>query len=203
MRTQSIYLPTPPKHAKASPSSPTSSLLVDRYVFNSFSRTMFRTEVYVLPFSFPYTCHFASPCSHLQPVDAGIAAKFTLREDRQTGTTESWRAWAENHEVEEWIQSIAGILPQGWNDQFASGQGPRHYEFPTGYNNYFTGMERFAVGEQFFAHSSALVVRFVPPLCNVKWCLLTLVCVLCARAGVEPEPAQDDTLTDRVFNPAV
>ncbi|KAM5535668.1 hypothetical protein V8D89_010655 [Ganoderma adspersum] len=91
------------------------------------------------------------------PVDAGVAAKFTLREDRQAGTTESWRAWAENHEVEEWIQSIAGILPQGWNDQVASAQGPRHYEFPTGYNNYFTGMERYAVGEQFFAHSSALV----------------------------------------------
>lgn len=110
----------------------------------------------------------------MKPVDAGVAAKFTLREDRQAGTTESWRTWAENHEVEEWIQSIAGILPQGWNDQLASTQGPRHYEFPTGYNNYFTGMERYAVGEQFFAHSSALMVRSVSP-CDVKHRCLTLI----------------------------
>lgn len=183
MRTQSIYLPTLLKHAKASPSFPTSSLPIDWYVFISFYKTMFRSETYVLLSSFPFCpCCFASPPSRLQPVDAGIPAKFTLREDRQAGTTESWRAWAENHEVEEWIQSIAGILPQGWNDQFASGQGPRHYEFPTGYNNYFTGMERFAVGEQFFAHSSALVVRFVsPPLqCEMVFADVSL-CAVCTR----------------------
>ncbi|KAM5543267.1 hypothetical protein V8D89_003141 [Ganoderma adspersum] len=51
---------------------------------------------------------------------------------------------AENHKLEEWIPSIAGILPQGWNDQFASAQSPRHHEFPTGYNNYFTGMDRYS-----------------------------------------------------------
>ncbi|KAI0721846.1 actin-like protein Arp4p [Cerioporus squamosus] len=90
------------------------------------------------------------------PVDVGVQPKFTLREDRVAGTTDSWRAWAEAHEVDEWIQSVGGCLVQGWNEQFAQQQGPRHYEFPTGYNNYFTGLERFAVGEQFFTHSTQL-----------------------------------------------
>ena len=94
----------------------------------------------------------------MKPVDAGVPPKFTLREDRQAGTTESWRTWAENREVEEWMQSVAGVLPQGWNDNAANQQGPRHYEFPTGYNNYFTGVERYAVGEQFCMHSAQLVV---------------------------------------------
>ncbi|TBU32092.1 brg1-associated factor b [Dichomitus squalens] len=91
------------------------------------------------------------------PVDAGVPPRFTLREDRRAGTTDSWRAWAENREVEEWIQSIGGVLPQGWNDSAATSQGSRHYEFPTGYNNYFTGVERYAVGEQYFAHSAQLM----------------------------------------------
>lgn len=32
--------------------------------------------------------------------------------------TESWRGWYEAKEVEEWVQSVAGILDQGWNDQY-------------------------------------------------------------------------------------
>ncbi|KAI0356605.1 actin-like protein Arp4p [Trametes cingulata] len=91
------------------------------------------------------------------PVDTGVPPKFTLREDRAAGTTDTWRAWAEAHEVDEWIQSVAGVLPQGWNEQAANQQGPRHYEFPTGANYYFSGVERYAVGEQFFTHSPQLV----------------------------------------------
>ncbi|KAI0773898.1 brg1-associated factor b [Fomes fomentarius] len=90
------------------------------------------------------------------PVDAGLPPKFTLREDRVAGTTDTWRAWAEANEVEEWTQSVGGCLKEGWNEQYANSQGPRHYEFPTGYNNYFTAVERFAVGEQFFTHSAQL-----------------------------------------------
>ena len=84
--------------------------------------------------------------------------------------------------MEEWIQSVAGVLDQGWNDQYAfylspilrlrilnkiptplppraaAQKPPRHYEFPTGFNTYF-GPERFQVGELFFAHSRDLVVR--------------------------------------------
>ena len=29
----------------------------------------------------------------------------------------SWKNWAEMREVEEWIQSVAGVLDQGWNEQ--------------------------------------------------------------------------------------
>ncbi|KAH9943091.1 brg1-associated factor b [Epithele typhae] len=91
------------------------------------------------------------------PVDVGVPPKFVLREDRKAGTTDSWRAWAEAHEVEEWVQSVGGCLVQGWNEQLAVQQGSRHYEFPTGCSAHFSGPERFAVGEQFFTHSQQLV----------------------------------------------
>ncbi|CAL1702296.1 unnamed protein product [Somion occarium] len=91
-----------------------------------------------------------------QAVDAGVPPRFTLRADRQAGTTESWRKWYEDREVEEWIQAVAGVLDQGWNEQAAAQRGARHYEFATGYNYYF-GSERFSVGEQFFTHSPQLV----------------------------------------------
>ncbi|KAF7965877.1 hypothetical protein HWV62_41160 [Athelia sp. TMB] len=81
--------------------------------------------------------------------------RYTLREDRIAGTTESWKRWSEVNEVDEWIQSVAGVLDQGWNDQAAAARPPKQYEFPTGYNQYF-GPERFAVGEQFFSHSREL-----------------------------------------------
>ncbi|KAG6833774.1 hypothetical protein H0H87_001206 [Tephrocybe sp. NHM501043] len=90
------------------------------------------------------------------PVDLNAPPRFTLREDRVAGTTESWRAWAESREVEEWVHSVSGVLEQGWNDQIAASRPPKPYEFPTGYNTYF-GSERLSVGEQFFYHPQALV----------------------------------------------
>lgn len=92
------------------------------------------------------------------PVEPGAPPKFSLREDRLSGTTESWRVWCESREVEEWIQSVAGVLDQGWNDQAAASRPARQYEFPTGYNTYF-GPERYQVGEQFFFHSPQLVAQ--------------------------------------------
>ncbi|KAF9821434.1 hypothetical protein IEO21_00680 [Rhodonia placenta] len=92
-----------------------------------------------------------------QPVEPGAPPKFELRQDSLAGTTESWRTWAEAHEVDEWIQSVSGILDQGWNEQLATQRGPRHYEFATGYSNYFNGVERYMVGEQFFSHSPTLI----------------------------------------------
>jgi len=89
------------------------------------------------------------------PVEPGALPRFTLREDRVSGTTESWKKWYEANEVDEWIQSVASVLDQGWNDQVAASRPARQYEFPTGYNTYF-GPERFAVGEQFFSHSREL-----------------------------------------------
>ncbi|KAI0080754.1 Actin/actin-like protein [Panus rudis PR-1116 ss-1] len=91
-----------------------------------------------------------------QPVDPGKPPRFTLRDDRVSGTTDSWRQWYEAREVDEWIQAVAGVLDQGWNEQAALARGVRHYEFPTGYNFYF-GAERFQVGEQWFTHSPQLI----------------------------------------------
>ncbi|EGO27381.1 hypothetical protein SERLADRAFT_460685 [Serpula lacrymans var. lacrymans S7.9] len=90
------------------------------------------------------------------PVESSAPPQYALRTDRMAGTTESWRVWYENREVDEWIQSVAGVLDQGWNDQAATLRPPRQYEFPTGYNAYF-GSERYHVGEQFFHHSQQLV----------------------------------------------
>jgi len=42
-----------------------------------------------------------------------------MREDRLSKTTPSLASYYENLEVEEWIQSVAGVLDQGWNDQYA------------------------------------------------------------------------------------
>ncbi|KAJ7781456.1 actin-related protein Arp4p [Mycena metata] len=90
------------------------------------------------------------------PVEVGAPPRYTLREDRVKGTTESWRMWYEAREVDEWSQSVAGVLEQGWNDQAAASRPPRQYEFPTGYNAWFTS-ERYSVGEQFFWHSPQLM----------------------------------------------
>jgi len=85
------------------------------------------------------------------PVDASAEPRFTIREDRMPGVTTSWRSWYETREVDEWVQSVAGVLDQGWNDSLAAARSSRHYEFPTGFNHYF-GAERFTVGELFFNH---------------------------------------------------
>lgn len=50
-------------------------------------------------------------------MDPGAPPRFTLREDRVAGTTESWKNWYESNEVDEWIQCVAGVLEQGWNEQ--------------------------------------------------------------------------------------
>ncbi|THH33705.1 hypothetical protein EUX98_g397 [Antrodiella citrinella] len=93
-----------------------------------------------------------------QTVDVGTPPRFTLRDDRATGTTDTWRTWYESREVEDWVQSVGGVLDQGWNEQAAVTRGARHYEFPTGYNYYF-GPERFGIGEQFFTHSASLAAK--------------------------------------------
>jgi len=94
--------------------------------------------------------------SNKTPVEPGAPPHFTLREDRLSKTTESWRNWYEAREVDEWVQSVAGVLEQGWNDHAAIQRGQRQYEFPTGFNTHF-GPERYTVGEQFFVHSPQLI----------------------------------------------
>ncbi|KAJ7507558.1 actin-related protein Arp4p [Mycena galericulata] len=96
--------------------------------------------------------------SNKLPVEPGALPRFTLREDRVNGTTDSWRNWYVGREVDEWIQSVAGVLEQGWNDQLVATRPARQYEFPTGYNAFF-GQERYLVGEQFFWHSPQLLAQ--------------------------------------------
>lgn len=53
-------------------------------------------------------------------MEAGTLPRFAVREDRSLKTTTpSLALHYENNEVEEWIQSVAGVLDQGWNDQCA------------------------------------------------------------------------------------
>ncbi|KAF8917801.1 actin-related protein Arp4p [Mucidula mucida] len=86
-----------------------------------------------------------------QPVEPNAPPNFTLREDRLPGVTPSWKTWYELREIDEWLQTVGGILESGWNDQAAAQRPPRQYEFATGYNTWF-GPERYYIGEQFFYH---------------------------------------------------
>jgi len=92
-----------------------------------------------------------------EAVNPSTKPKFVLRKERveNGATTDSWRKFYEAREVDEWLQSVPGVLDQGWNEHAAMQRGPRHYEFATGYNHHF-GPERFMVGEQFFNHSPHL-----------------------------------------------
>ncbi len=53
----------------------------------------------------------------LQPVEPNSPPKYALRDDRLVGTTDSWRQWYEAREVDEWLQTVGGVLETGWNDQ--------------------------------------------------------------------------------------
>ncbi|CAK5275750.1 unnamed protein product [Mycena citricolor] len=90
-----------------------------------------------------------------KPVEVGAPPQYTLRQDRLPGTTQTWKHWYEDREVEEWLQSVGGVVEQGWNDQVVASKPARQYEFPTGQTAWF-GSERFTVGEQFFHHSPHL-----------------------------------------------
>ncbi|KIY49570.1 Actin/actin-like protein [Fistulina hepatica ATCC 64428] len=93
--------------------------------------------------------------SNRQHVDLNQQPIFDIRKERVVQTTASWRTWAEQVEVEEWIQTVAGVLPNGWNDHSATDK-PKAYEFATGFSTVF-GAERFMVGEQYFHHPPNMV----------------------------------------------
>jgi len=97
-----------------------------------------------------------------KPVETYLPPNFTLRDDRMALTTESWKSWAEQREVDEWLLSVAGILEQGWNDQHAQQRPQRQYEFPTGYSAQF-GPERYLSGEIYFNHSHLSFTTPDPP----------------------------------------
>ncbi|KAF9516188.1 hypothetical protein BS47DRAFT_1315514 [Hydnum rufescens UP504] len=84
-----------------------------------------------------------------RPVEPSRLPMVTLREDRIQQTTDSWRQWALDREVDEWLAACGAIIETGWSDHAASARPPRHYEFPTGYNLLF-GSERLIPGEMYF-----------------------------------------------------
>ncbi|KAF8351130.1 actin-related protein Arp4p [Amanita rubescens] len=95
------------------------------------------------------------------PVEPMAPPRYALRDDRIPGTTNSWRMWAERKEVEDWIQCVAGVLEQGWNDAVAASRPPKQYEFPTGFNAPF-GPERYQIGEEFFWHTAKAGANAAP-----------------------------------------
>jgi hypothetical protein len=86
-------------------------------------------------------------------VEINQPPQIVLREDRKAGTTDSWRTWAEEREVEEWLHGVGAVFDQGWNEQLALSAAPKHYEFPTGANALF-GRDRFIPGENYFNQPS-------------------------------------------------
>ena len=55
--------------------------------------------------------------SNKQPVEPNADPRFTLRQDLFEKSTKTYRDWAEAREVDEWLQSVGGVLETGWNDQ--------------------------------------------------------------------------------------
>ncbi|KZV75422.1 brg1-associated factor b [Peniophora sp. CONT] len=86
------------------------------------------------------------------PVAPNAPPMFQIRHDRTSQTTPSLLKYYEEREVDEWIQSVAGVLDQGWNDQLVNSRPAKQYEFPTGFNAYF-GKDRFQVGEMWMGAS--------------------------------------------------
>ncbi|KAI0035577.1 actin family [Vararia minispora EC-137] len=89
------------------------------------------------------------------PVEPRAAPIFTLREDRLAQTPASLLRHYESIAADEWLQSVAGVLDQGWNEQAAASRPLKQHEFATGFNTYFAG-ERFAAGELLFSHTREL-----------------------------------------------
>jgi len=89
-----------------------------------------------------------------QSVELNQPPRFTPREDRIVQTAASWRNWALNKEVNEWLMACGGVLSKGFTDEAAraAASQPRVYEFPTGFNSTF-GSERYIPGDIYFTHS--------------------------------------------------
>jgi actin-like protein 6B len=68
----------------------------------------------------PSTVRLHASLFQKKAVEPHAPPRYTLRQDRYAATAQSWLNWAESREVEEWIHSVAGVLDQGWNDQFVA-----------------------------------------------------------------------------------
>ncbi|KAG9045022.1 NuA4 histone acetyltransferase subunit [Tulasnella sp. UAMH 9824] len=84
-----------------------------------------------------------------QIVEPNQPPRCVLREDRIATTTPSWRNWAVQREVEEWMMACGAVLPREYSEEHARSWARKTYEFPTGFNSSFGG-ERFVPGDIFF-----------------------------------------------------
>lgn len=90
--------------------------------------------------------------SQKQVVEANAPPRYTLRQDRLSLTTETWKAWASDREVDEWVARVAGVLEQSWSVNFAQTKQGMSYEFPSGYHTIYDH-NRFLPGEIYFNQS--------------------------------------------------
>ncbi|KAG8977805.1 NuA4 histone acetyltransferase subunit, partial [Tulasnella sp. 427] len=84
-----------------------------------------------------------------QTVEQNQLPRFVARDDRIASTTTSWRNWAVQREVEEWMMACGAVLPREYTDDLARSWARKPYEFPTGFNSSF-GAERFIPGDIYF-----------------------------------------------------
>ncbi|PWZ02001.1 Actin/actin-like protein [Testicularia cyperi] len=107
------------------------------------------------------------------PVDPNAAPSAVLRQDRVSGSTESYRAYHVSRTLNDFKESVAQVLEMPWDEQQAQFRSGRMYEFPDGYNDAF-GIERLKAPE----------ILFTPSLWNDKTLSASLSSSSSASAGV-------------------
>ena len=60
----------------------------------------------------------SNPRSFLQPVEINRPPNCILRDERLQKSTISWRQWAAQKEVDEWMMACGGLLPKGWSEEY-------------------------------------------------------------------------------------
>ncbi|CCA69498.1 related to ACT1-actin [Serendipita indica DSM 11827] len=96
------------------------------------------------------------------PVPLDTPPKVTLREDRMSKTTESWSAWSNARELEEWRMAVGGVFDISYATQQGIPRAGKQYEFPDGFTSIFY-QERFLPGECYFSQDALGNAPNLPP----------------------------------------
>lgn len=95
--------------------------------------------------------------------EPGLEPHPTIREDRASATTASWRAWGEQDVVESWKEACSEVVNyRGFDFQTARDLPQTLYEFPDGYSQYF-GEERYRFTEMLFDPKNYFNQAIEPP----------------------------------------
>lgn len=70
-------------------------------------------------------------------------------EDPQSLTTQSFARHAEMQVMHDFKEAACGVLESSWNEAGAKQKGAKLFEFPDGYNDYYTANPRYTVPEVF------------------------------------------------------